>query len=141
MLNDDFFMSNRVMAILIAAVIAASLFAVSGNNVSAVKCEDIKGVEKWDDQPSQHNEPSEKKFRSLVFEKEGLPCEISECYDHNKCTGTIEEGEWKKFTQTAAYMGTTEEVQDCFKDRYDLPDNGDKALQAYEYHHCQIGSY
>src|SRR4029078_2268757 len=139
-------MSKNVMAMLIVVVIAAGMFSVKGNSVSAVKCEDIKyegsDALKWNDQPSTHNEPSEKKFFNMIFKNDATPCEVSKCYDHNQCEGVIDADEWKDFKQTAAYLGTTDDVEKCFEQRYNLPDDdGHKALKAYEYHHCQLGSY
>ena len=131
-----------VVAISAILIFAASSSGLFWSNVLAdkQKCEDIKyqgnKALKWDDQPDQHNEPSEKKFDSMI--KNGASaCEVSKCYDHNKCDGEITRAEYKEFKESVVYMGTSDEVDKCFDKRMDL--GGE--LKAYELHHCQLGTY
>lgn len=131
-------------------LVAISLFMVTqGSNVYAEKCEDIAGVEKWDGEAHDDNNPSEKEFNKLVFggkdgniEQQGTTCEIAEGIDKEELEGSIEEHQWDEFVETIAYDGTSEEVQECFEKRFDLPkDNGDKHLADYEFQKCATSDY
>jgi hypothetical protein len=105
----------------------------------AEKCEDIKGKESWSPEGHGDNSPSEKKFKSMLNDDSVTICEMAEAIDHMKVKGSV--GDWSDFEQTTVYQGTSEKVQDCLKDRFDLPDDGEKELQAYEIQKCATGDY
>jgi hypothetical protein len=66
-------------------------------------------------------------------------CELAEDIDHMKVKGSVDD--WGDFKQTTVYMGSSKNVQDCLKDRFDLPDHGQKELQSYEIQKCATGDY
>lgn len=135
---------NRIQYIvyLVASLLFASSIPLV--TVSAEKCEDIAGTEKWDPQGHDDNNPSESKFDRWVFHEEDFKttCEVAKGIDHMEIKGEIKEHEWDEFKDTGVYMATSEEVQDCFKDRFDLPDDdGEKHLADYEIQKCATGNY
>lgn len=138
---------NYTMLGLVTATLFLSL--IGGNNVVfAEKCKDItEKTLKWNPEGHGDNSPSEKKGEKMIWgdsngENQETPCKIAKAIDHMDIKFVIKEHEWDEFVDTIAYMGTTEEVQDCFKDRHELPDdNGNDELQSYEYKDCQLGNY
>ena len=106
----------------------------------AEKCEDIKGVEKWDGEGHGDNSPSEKKFKQMLNDDSVTICEFAEAIDHMEIKGSVKD--FSDFKETTVYMSTTEEVQDCLEDRHDLPDDdGDEHLADYEIQKCAVGAY
>lgn len=134
---------NKTIAVGLISSLFALLLGTSSIHlvtVNAVKCEDIKHTDdevmKWGGESHGDNNPSESKFNKLV-EGKGTICEIAKCYDHDECKGEIEKHEYKEFKESIAYIGTTEEVNDCLDKRMDLGNE----LKDYEIHHCAVGSY
>ena len=112
--------------------------------VNAEKCYDIKYEEDGKKMPGKNhddNSPSEKEFKDLVFDESATLCEVAYCYDNHECKGELEEHERDEFEDSIAYMASSEEQQECLDDRYDLPDGGSEALQAYELFDCAVLNY
>ena len=110
------------------------------NPVSAEKCEDIKGVEKWDGEGHGDNSPSSNEFEDMLEDEAVTICELAEAIDHMEVKGSVDD--WSDFKETTVFMSTTENVQDCLKDRFDLPDDdGDEHLADYEIQKCATGDY
>jgi hypothetical protein len=101
----------------------------------AEKCEDIKGVESWGSESHGDNNPSEKKFKSMLNDDSVGICELAKAIDHMKAKGTVKD--WSDFKETTVYLGTTDKVQDCLEDRMDLGDS----LADYEIQKCATGDY
>ena len=57
---------SLLFAIALLATIATTATTMTVNNVSAEKCEDIKGVEKWDAEGHGSNDPSSKEFKEML---------------------------------------------------------------------------
>lgn len=129
-------MFKLLIAIALLAIIAIN---THGNFALAEKCEDIKGVEKWNPEGHDDNSPSSSKFKKMLNDETVTICELAKSIDHMEVKGSVKD--WSDFKETTVFMSTTEKVQDCLKDRYDLPDDGDKALQAYEIQKCATGDY
>lgn len=109
-------------------------------SIYAEKCEDITGVEKWDSEGHGDSDPSKKEFKEILNDESKGICELAQCVDHMECTGSVDD--WSDFKETTVFMGTTEKVQDCLKDRFDLPDDdGDEHLADYEIQKCATGDY
>ena len=53
---------------LLATISTTATTTMTVNNVSAEKCEDIKGVEKWDAEGHGDNDPSSKEFKEMLSE-------------------------------------------------------------------------
>lgn len=107
---------------------------------SGEKCEDIKGVEKWDSEGHGSNDPSSKEFKEMLNDNSVTICELAESIDHMEVKGSVDD--WSDFKDTTIFLSTTENVQDCLKDRFDLPDDdGDKHLADYEIQKCATGDY
>lgn len=115
------------------------LLAVPLVKVSAEKCEDIAGTSNWGSTSHGDNSPSEKQFKKMLNDDSVTICELAEDIDHMKVKGSV--SDWSDFKETTVYMGSSENVQDCLKDRFDLPDDGHKELQAYEIQKCAVGDY
>ena len=126
--------------IALTATLVFNLGSVGVPYVSAEKCEDVKGTMKWGSTDHKDNNPSESKFEKMIFGKATI-CEVAKCYDHDECKGTIKSDDWKDFKESFVYVGTTDDVQDCLDYRFKLPDDCDKALQAYEIKDCALGDY
>ena len=129
---------------IITALLVAVSCVASGEIrlVSAESCEDIKGKESWSGEGHGDSNPSSNKFDEMIFEDDATTCEVAEAIDHMEIKGEIKHHEWDEFEQTFTYMGTSEEVQECFEDRFDLPgNNGKSELQAYEIKDCATGNY
>jgi hypothetical protein len=125
---------------IIALLATALLIMPSGvSNVQGEKCEDIKGTESWSSEGHGDNSPSESKFNKMLKDDSVTICELAEDIDHMKVKGSVDD--WSDFKQTTVYMGSSENVQDCLKDRFDLPDDGHKELQSYEIQKCATGDY
>lgn len=123
-------------------LIASSLFAVTGtsNIAYAERCEDIKGVEKWDGEGHGDNNPSSKEFKEMLNDDSVTICELAEAIDHMEVKGSVKD--WSDFEDTTVFQSTSEEVQDCLEDRHDLPDDdGDKHLADYEIQKCATSDY
>ena len=122
---------SLLFAIALLATIATTATTMTVNNVSAEKCEDIKGVEKWDEEGHGSNDPSSKEFKEMLSDDSVTICELAESIDHMEVKGSVDD--WSDFKDTTIFMSTTEKVQDCLKDRFDLPDDdGDEHLADYE---------
>ncbi|WP_411753286.1 hypothetical protein [Serratia sp. (in: enterobacteria)] len=131
---------NRIQYIvyLVASLLFASSIPLV--TVSAEKCEDITGVEKWGSESHGDNNPSEKKFEKMLNDESVGICKLAQAIDHMEVTGSVDD--WSDFKETTVFMGTTEKVQDCLKDRYELPDDdGDEHLADYEIQKCATGDY
>lgn len=128
-----------ITALLVAVCALAS--TEKGLVVYGESCEDIKGEEKWDGEGHGDNNPSENKFDEMIFEDDATTCEVAEAIDHMEIEGEIKQHEWDEFEDTFVYMGTSEEVQECFEERFDLPDDGKKHLAGYEIKDCSVGKY
>lgn len=101
---------------------------------SGETCEDIAGVEKWNSEGHGDNNPSEKEF--IADMNEQTFCEFAEDIDHMEKEGAIREDtkhDWDWFEDTIVYQSAGEETQEKLKDLYDLPDDGKKNLEAYEF--------
>ena len=51
-----------------------------------------------------------------------------------KTKGEIDD--WTQFKRSQVYSTATQEQRDCLKEYFDSPDDGEKALQAYELSYC-----
>ena len=114
---------------------------LSNNNSFAEECEDIKGESEWGSESHGDNSPSEDEFDDMIFDEDATTCEVAEAIDHMEIEGEIKEHEWDEFQDTFVYQATSEEVQECFEDRFDLPDDGEKHLAGYEIQKCAVGAY
>ncbi len=131
---------SLLFVLTLLTTIATTATTMTVNNVSAEKCEDITGTEKWDPEGHGDNNPSEKKFKKMLNDDSVGICELAEAIDHMEVTGSVKD--WSDFEETTVYMGTSEEVQECLEDRHDLPDDdGDKHLADYEIQKCATGDY
>jgi hypothetical protein len=120
--------------------LSVGLFFIPLAGVSAEKCEDITGTEKWSSEGHGDNNPSSKEFKEMLNDDSVGICELAKAVDHMEVKGSV--SDWSDFKETTVYMGTTEKVQDCLKDRFDLPDDdGDKHLADYEIQKCALGDY
>ena len=109
-------------------------------NSYAEKCEDITGTEKWSSEGHGDNNPSEKKFEKMLNDDSVGICELAKAVDHMEVKGSVHD--WSEFKETTVFLGTTEKVQDCLKDRFELPDDdGDEHLADYEIQKCALGDY
>ena len=127
---------------IVMAILMSSILLVSGNsNVTfAEECEDIKGEEKWDGEGHGDNNPSSNEFKEMLNDDSVTICEFAEAIDHMEIKGSV--SDWTDFEETTVFMSTTEKVQDCLKDRFDLPDDdGDEHLADYEIQKCATGDY
>jgi hypothetical protein len=132
-------MSKNIMMLLMLVALG-SMLAINGNSVYAEKCEDISGVEKWDGEGHGDSDPSKSEFKEMLNDESVTICEMAESIDHMEVTGSVKD--WSDFEDTTVFMSTTEEVQDCLKDRYELPDDdGDEHLADYEIQKCATGEY
>ena len=129
--------------IFLTMIAASSLFSLglSINSAFGEQCEDIKGESNWGSESHDDNNPSENKFNDMIFEEDATTCEVAEAVDKMEAKGEIKEHEWDEFKVTFVYEGTSEEVQECFDDRFDLPDDGEKHLAGYEIQKCATGNY
>lgn len=118
-----------------------SVSTLASGEARGEECEDIKGEESWGSESHGDNNPSENKFDEMIFEDDATTCEVAEAIDHMEIEGEIKEHEWDEFEETFTYQATSEEVQECFKDRFDLPDDGKKHLAGYEILDCSVGKY
>ena len=115
----------------------------NGNVTYAERCYDIKYEEKGLKMPGNShgdNNPSEKRFEKMIKEGASL-CEVSECYDDHKCKGELTGKDLKNFYKSIAFESGSEDQQKCIKHRGNLPDGGQKALQAYEIKDCALKDY
>ena len=115
------------------------IFVMPMGLANSEKCTDIKGTEKWDGTGHGDNSPSSKKFEKMLNDDAVTICELAEDIDHMKVRGSVDD--WSDFKETTVYMGSSDNVQDCLKDRFDLPDDGHKELQSYEIMDCAVGKY
>lgn len=107
-----------------------------------VKCEDIKYEDdplKWDSEGHDDNNPSEKKFYSVLEEK--TFCEANKMIDHMQIKGEIKEDtkhdmDWLE--NTMFYQSAAEDSQNCIRDAYfNSPDSsGDDNAADYELLEC-----
>lgn len=131
---------SLLFALALLTTIATTATTMTVNNVSAEKCEDIKGVEKWDAEGHGSNDPSSKEFKEMLSDDSVTICELAESIDHMEVKGSVDD--WSDFKDTTVFMSTTEKVQDCLKDRFDLPDDdGEEHLADYEIQKCATGDY
>ena len=131
---------SLLFALALLATISTTATTMTVNNVSAEKCEDIKGVEKWDEEGHGDNNPSSKEFKDMLKDDSVTICELAESIDHMEVKGSVDD--WSDFKDSTVFMSTTEKVQDCLKDRYELPDDdGDEHLADYEIQKCATGDY
>ena len=106
----------------------------------AEKCEDITGTEKWSSEGHGDNSPDEDEFEEMLEDDSVGICELAKAVDHMEVKGSVDD--WSDFKETTVYLGTTENVQDCLKDRFELPDDdGDEHLADYEIQKCALGDY
>ena len=132
--------NNFIITGLLAFLVVTVSTLASGVNVSAEECEDIKGKESWGSESHGDNSPSEKKFEKMLEDDSVGICEVAEAVDHMEAKGSVDD--WSDFKETTVYMGSSENVQDCLKDRFDLPDDdGDSHLADYEIQKCATGDY
>ena len=130
---------DRIL-ILMAALSMVTSLSLMVTTTFGEKCEDIKGVEKWDSEGHGDNEPSKKEFKEMLNDETVTICEMAESIDHMEVKGEVKD--WSDFKETTVFMSTTEKVQDCLKDRYELPDDdGDEHLADYEIQKCATGDY
>ena len=128
---------------LIKILVALLLFAVVYTHLpslAAEKCEDIKGSKQMPGTHHDDNTPSESKFKKMVWGKSTI-CDVAFCYDNDECKGELDSGDYHKFKTTFVYEGASDKQQDCLDYRYHLPDDGERALQAYEIYDCGVGNY
>ena len=136
-------MTNKI--IITGLLSLLTVFSVSGletREILGAKCEDITGVEKWDGEGHGDSNPSSNEFDEMIFEDNETTCKVAEAIDHMEIKGEIKDHEWDEFKDSFTYAATSEEVQECFEDRFDLPDDdGDKHLADYEIQKCAVGAY
>lgn len=138
-------MKSKIIITALLVLVLGTTLTVSVGGIATARgesCEDIKGEEEWGSESHGDNSPSENKFDEMVFEDDKTTCEVAEAIDHMEIKGEIKEHEMDEFRETFTYQATSEEVQECFEDRYDLPDDdGDKHLADYEIKDCSVGNY
>jgi hypothetical protein len=125
-------------------ILVASLLSVATSSLLvtayAESCEDIKGKESWGSESHGDNSPSEKKFEKMLNDDSVTICELAESIDHMEVKGSVHD--WTDFEETTVFLSTTDKVQDCLKDRFELPDDdGDEHLADYEIQKCATGDY
>lgn len=96
------------------------------------ECTDLTTSEKWNSNDHDDNKESEKAFEKSVSH-DNL-CETGKKHDHEELKGEITD--WTDFKQTKNYKTATHEQKECLKEYFDLPDDGEKALQGYELEYC-----
>ena len=124
---------NKKLA-LVAFGVFNLLYMVPNDFTYAEECEDIAGEIGWKSEGHGDNNPSEKEFFADMDEM--TFCEFSKDIDHMKKEGAIREDtkhDWDWFEGTMVYMSASEETQEELKDLYNLPDDGKKNLEAYEF--------
>jgi len=89
------------------------------------------GALKWDSEGHTDHQPKEK-LKHDVYNKD--ICQVSKDIDHMKTKGEIRD--WTQFKDSKVYFTATQEQRDCLKEYFDSPDDGHKALQAYELSYC-----
>lgn len=139
MIHSENSKMNKQAIIIGLALVCSTILVTNNNYAYSVKCEDIKGVEKWDPEGHDDNNPSEKKFLKVLEEK--TFCEVNEMIDHEEIEGEIQEDtkhdlDWLK--GTIYYQSVDEEAQECIDDAYeDSPDdNGKDNAADYELLEC-----
>ncbi len=80
---------SLLFAIALLATIATT--ATTANNASAEKCEDIKGVEKWNAEGHGSNDPSSKEFKEMLSDDSVTICELAESIDHMEVKGSVDD--------------------------------------------------
>lgn len=128
-------MQKELGTLIILGILAMVFLTIHGSTAFAVKCEDIKGVMKWNPEGHDDNNPSESKFFKAVEEK--TFCEVNKDIDHMKIKGEIKEDskhDWDWFKTTMMYQSVDEEAQHKMWEAYsESPDSsGDKNLADYE---------
>jgi len=91
------------------------------------QCGDIK----WESEGHDDNKAKEK-LKSDSYKKD--ICQVSKDVDHMKTKGEIDD--WTQFKRSQVFATATQEQRDCLKEYFDSPDDGEKALQAYELSYC-----
>ena len=132
--------------VLLGYIIVASMFLVgvsnSGNVTYGDKCYDVK-YEDGKKMPGTHhddNSPSEQELKSMIKGNASL-CELAFCYDNDECKGELTGKELKQFYNSIAFETGSDDQQDCLHHRGNLPDGGQKAMQAYEIFDCAVKNY
>lgn len=137
MLYVVFFMGkNTIIAYLVVVTITVSLL-IGGNSVYADKqeCKE-RGTSHGD------NSPSEKAFFKAL--NTDTLCDFSDGIDEMKYKGAIRENskcDWECFMDTNVFQTAFDDAKMCMSERYDLPDDGKKNLEAYEIQACAQGNY
>lgn len=96
------------------------------------ECADLTTTEKWKSEGHDDNKASEKEFEKSVTH-DSL-CETGKKHDHEELKGEITD--WTDFKETENFRTATHEQKECLKEHFDLPDDGEKALQGYELEYC-----
>jgi len=91
------------------------------------ECGDIK----WQSEGHDDNKAKDK-LESDSYKKD--ICQVSKDVDHMKTKGEIDD--WTQFKRSQVFATATQEQRDCLKEYFDSPDDGEKALQAYELSYC-----
>ena len=140
-MENQFIVMRINEKVFIISLVTSLIFVIpvglTSEKVSAVRCEDIAGVEKWNGNDHNDNNPSESEFKDHLDEM--TFCEFTEDIDKMEKEGAIREDtkhDWEYFEDTMVYQSAGEETQECLKDKYDLPDDGKKNLEAYEFLDC-----
>ena len=133
-------MDKNLLQYMIGLILIGFTPFISNQIVLAEKCEDITGESSWGSESHGDNSPSEKKFEKMLNDDSVGICELAEAIDHMEVKGSVDD--WSDFKETTVFLGTTEKVQDCLKDRFELPDDdGDEHLADYEIQKCATGDY
>ena len=115
----------RQISILVMIFLASVI--VSPIHAEERECGDIK----WDSEGHDDNK-AKNKLESDSYKKD--ICQVSKDVDHMKTKGEIDD--WTQFKRSQVYSTATQEQRDCLKEYFDSPDDGEKALQAYELSYC-----
>ena len=118
---------------MIKILVALSLLLIA-NSAHAERNDD--GYCKTSGTSHGDNTPSEKKFKEYLNKD---ICQLADCIDDMRCKGEIRNID--SFKDTKSWNTSNILMKGCMIDRYDLPDKGHSALQAYEIQRCATGDY
>jgi hypothetical protein len=117
---------------IIAILIPTNIYADSDDPNDRKDCKET-GTSHGD------NTPSEKRFKE--FWNKDI-CKLSDCIDDMNCAGEIRgQKQMDKYMESVAWNSSDVDMKGCQLIRFDLPDHGSKALQAYEIKDCAQGNY
>ena len=134
-------MNKIPTALAIAAVVAAVMGNINFLEQNPVA---FAGKNECDEVGTSHgdNSPSEKKFFQALHTQ--TLCSFTDMIDGMEIKGAIREDthcDWQCFMDTNVFQTAFDDAKACMFERYDLPDDGKKNLEAYEIQACAQGNY